>query len=474
MTVRIYCKFSLRFVEVNIDRMPQSLVLINPWIYDFAAYDLWSKPLGLLYLAGFLRKCGFTVHLVDCMDAHFPGLQQDPSVKSPARRAFGTGKFCRKQVSRPPQLRFVERPYSRYGVPEHLFEEALKRISEPAAFLVTSLMTYWYPGVLEAIRVIRKIRPEVPVILGGIYARLCPEHASRYSGATTVSLECDPGSVLQVLEKFSIFAPEKPENPGRLPYPAFDLLGGMDYVCLMTSTGCPYRCRYCASPYLRPGMTRRNPHEVVEEILHWHENFGIRDFAFYDDALLISSQTHMGPILEKTVQNRLPLRFHAPNALHVKEITVRTARLLRCSGFRTIRLGLETSDPELHKTLDKKVSEGDFEKAVQNLLEAGFRGNEIGAYILAGLPGQTAESVLETVDLVAGTGATPYLAEYSPIPHTGLWEEAVRACSFDLVSEPLFHNNTLLPCWGPEKKKAFSKLKKYVNDIRREAALHQA
>jgi hypothetical protein len=31
------------------------LILINPWIYDFAAYDLWSKPLGLLYLAGYLR-----------------------------------------------------------------------------------------------------------------------------------------------------------------------------------------------------------------------------------------------------------------------------------------------------------------------------------------------------------------------------------------------------------------------------------
>jgi radical SAM superfamily enzyme YgiQ (UPF0313 family) len=453
--------------------MPQSLVLINPWIYDFAAYDLWSKPLGLLYLAGFLRKCGFTVHLVDCMDAHFAGLQDDPSVKFPARRAFGTGKFLREEVSKPPQLRFVERPYSRYGIPEHLFEEALKQIPKPAAFLVTSLMTYWYPGVHEAIRVIRRIHSEVPVILGGIYARLCPEHASRYSGATTVSLECDPGSLLQVLENLSVFAPVNPGNSGPLPYPAFDLLGGMDYVCLMTSTGCPYRCRYCASPYLRPTMTRRDPLEVVKEIIHWHENFGIRDFAFYDDALLISSQTHMAQILEETIQNRLPLQFHAPNALHVREITLRTARLLRRSGFRTIRLGLETSDPQLHKSLDNKVSEGDFEKAVQNLFEAGFTAKEIGTYILAGLPGQTVGSVLETVALVAGTGATPYLAEYSPIPHTGLWEEAVRASSFDLASEPLFHNNTFLPCWGPEEKKAFSKLRKYVNDIRRKVALQK-
>jgi len=28
------------------------ILLINPWIYDFAAYDLWVKPLGLLSLGG--------------------------------------------------------------------------------------------------------------------------------------------------------------------------------------------------------------------------------------------------------------------------------------------------------------------------------------------------------------------------------------------------------------------------------------
>jgi len=38
--------------------MSHSLVLINPWIYDFAAYDLWSKPLGLLYIGAYLRECG--------------------------------------------------------------------------------------------------------------------------------------------------------------------------------------------------------------------------------------------------------------------------------------------------------------------------------------------------------------------------------------------------------------------------------
>lgn len=46
------------------------ILLINPWIYDFAAYDLWMKPLGLLYIAGFLEESGYDVSLINWMDRH--------------------------------------------------------------------------------------------------------------------------------------------------------------------------------------------------------------------------------------------------------------------------------------------------------------------------------------------------------------------------------------------------------------------
>ena len=50
--------------------MQKELLLINPWIYDFTAYDLWSKPLGLLYLASFLRKFNFNISYIDCLDKY--------------------------------------------------------------------------------------------------------------------------------------------------------------------------------------------------------------------------------------------------------------------------------------------------------------------------------------------------------------------------------------------------------------------
>ena len=206
---------------------------------------------------------------------------------------------------------------------------------------------------------------------------------------------------------------------------------------------------------------------VLEEILYWHGNYGVKDFAFYDDALLLQSDTHMAILLEKLISLDLNLRFHTPNALHVRGITHDMARLLHASGFCTIRLGLETSDMELHRDLDKKLSEGEFERAVYHLKKAGFSSEQIGVYILMGLPEQSVESVAETIDFVGRTGAMPYLAEYSPIPQTPMWEMAQALSDYDLSSEPLFHNNTLLPCWDDEKRAKVPDLKKQVLKIRR-------
>jgi len=448
--------------------MTPQLILINPWIYDFAAYDLWSKPLGLLYLAGYLRDCGFRIHLIDCLDVHHPLMKEDASFKAPTRRLYGTGKFWRHEIPKPPQLHDIQRPYSRYGLSITTFEEELKKIRNPAAILVTSLMTYWYPGVREVIRLCNKNHPGTPVILGGIYATLCHDHALGTSGADNIIAGNDPRTLLKVLNGHGIETPRNiPDpTPAHLPYPAFDLLSRIDYICLLTSIGCPYRCRYCASHYLNPALKLRDPDDVRDEILYWHKEFGAGDFAFYDDALLVSSNTHMAVLLEGLSDQYPKLRFHTPNAIHIREVNAKIARLMYRAGFKTIRLGLESADISIHHALDNKVEAGEFEKAVSHLLEAGFSRKDIGAYILIGLPGQSADSVIRTLDFVDRTGAFPYLSNYSPIPHTSLWNDAVKHSEYDIASEPLYHNNTLLPCWDKSRKKELPRIRQYMTEIR--------
>lgn len=451
--------------------MQPNVLLINPWIHDFAAYDLWSKPLGLLSIASVLRRRGLRVHLIDCLDIHHPGMRQGTSLSPPVRRSYGTGKFWRQRVPKPPPLQGVPRTYSRYGITEQLFKSDLEKMPRLDAILITSLMTYWYPGVQEAIGLSREIFPGVPIILGGIYARLCPEHAREYSGADLVISEGGRNAVirlLSVLDELGIPCQGHALDPGGLPYPAFELLRRIDYVCLATSTGCPYRCRYCASHYINPDSIKRDPGDVLEEISSWYMDYGVRDFAFYDDALLVDSESHIIPLLKAVVRQDMDLRFHTPNALHVREISGAVAALLKTSGFRTIRLGLETADMALHEHLDKKVSKGEFEKAVNNLRNAGFSPRDIGAYILMGLPGQSVDSVMDSMEFAGGVGAAPYLAEYSPLPHTPLWHDAVTRSHLDIAAEPLYHNNTLLTCWSEGQRERVPELKNRALEIRRD------
>jgi len=452
--------------------MKPTVILINPWIYDFAAYDLWAKPLGLLYLAGHLREQGFSVHLIDCLDVHNPLMKDIANIKKPIRRKYGTGKFWKEAVLKPPQLSTIPRVYSRYGIAPQVFIKELEKVKRPVAILVTSLMTYWYPGVFEAIDLAKDIYPNVPVLLGGIYATLCPEHARTYSHADLIissSNQFQPLECSQFIDRNiqNFLSEEKPQP--FFPYPAFDLLTEIDYICLLSSSGCPFRCTYCASHYLNPSFIKRDPRELFEEVFFWNTKYHIQNFAFYDDALLVDAENNICIFLEEVIKNNLDLQFHCPNGLHITYIDKITAALLYRAGFKTIRLGLETSDTKLHTNLGEKYSKGEFELAVNALKNAGFTTSQIGAYVLMGLPGQTYDQVVETITYVEKAGSVPYLSEYSPIPHTQMWEEAVAVSRFDVSSDPLFHNNTILPCWDGKSLEKVSALKNMAKEIRKKA-----
>jgi hypothetical protein len=107
-----------------------------------------------------------------------------------------------------------------------------------------------------------------------------------------------------------------------------------------------------------------------------------------------------------------------------------------------------------------KVDNREFQRAVRNLKRAGYGGEEIGVYLMAGLPGQRVEEVEESIALVQESGAKPLLVEYSPIPGTPMFEQAKKMSPFDLENEPLFHNNSLFPCrWEGFSWEDFRKLK---------------
>jgi radical SAM superfamily enzyme YgiQ (UPF0313 family) len=329
-----------------------------------------------------------------------------------------------------------------------VFNKLLKGMDKPDIVLVTSLMTYWYPGVFEVIKLIKAVFPGIPILLGGIYGTLCMEHA-RLSGADY--LIKGPGEYVladiwqEIFKEPLSFNPD-PEDLDSYPYPALDLLTHIDQVPILTSRGCPYQCTYCASHLLCSGFRRRSPFAVADEISHWHHRRGVNNFSFYDDALLVKPKDMIIPLLEEIIRRKLPIQFHCPNGLHLREMTLEIAQFMYRSGFKTLRFGFETSDMKRQREMGGKVNNSHLEAAVSYLKQAGYSGRDIGVYILCGLPGQAAEEVKNTVHYVKACGARPLITEYSPIPGTALWSSALDSSPYPIDKEPLCHNNSLLPC----------------------------
>ena len=437
--------------------MEVDFLLINPWIYDFAAYDFWLKPYGLLLIGGKLRKLGYSVYYLDLLDPFHPELP-----KKPKRRNFGTGHFYKEFVPKPVYFNDVPRRFYRYGIPINILEKTLKHIKFKAIFL-TCLMTYWYPGLLALLEFLTTRYPKTPIYIGGIYAKLCYNHLKNQ--IETYFSDYPIYIVNENHDKFleKIKSKYQPSGePYSHEYPIFDLQNKISYVVIMTSYGCPFNCPYCASKKLYPKFKTRNPEEVFKEILFWYTKYGVKDFAFYDDALLFNFESHLAVILEKILSHNLHLRFHTPNAIHARFVTKEVAQLLKKSGFKTIRIGLE----RVENRFDNKLSIEEFLQAVFYLKSAGFKESELGAYFLYGVPEEDFEEVERGLLFLAKHKIPPYLAEFSPIPGTPFFEIAKIYSRYPIEEDPIFHNNTVFPALKKPDWKKIENVKALARKIR--------
>jgi len=464
----------------------KNVLLINPWIFDFAAYDFWLRPLGLLYVGAVLREAAdVDLRLIDCLDRSHPALGRLVGAKPDGR-----GHYPKVEVPKPAALKIVPRRYSRYGLPLDVFERELDLVPVPDMVLLTCAMTYWYPGAQLAVELVRRKFGAVPVVLGGAYATLTEDHARRHSGADivvtgpgenqipalardilgdrairgacsphstrrhTTSRAALPGDPPPAVRRGGPRAGCRPSPPyaafSDLPRPAFDLVRDASCLPLLTSRGCPFPCTFCAGALLLRGegsspdgrFEQRSPASVIAEIADHAARFGTRDFVFYDDALLLRKAEHIVPILEEVVRRCLPITFHTPNGLHIREIDPPLARLFWRAGVRSLYLSQESTDEDVLRDACPKVSPGDLERAMRCLEEAGYARADISIFLIAGLPGQDAASVLESVRRVKACGARPRMAYFSPIPGTRAWQSLVDRGRISPDADPLIHNKS--------------------------------
>lgn len=434
---------------------------INPWIYDFAAFNLWSRPVGLLSCLDMLRRAGASVTLLDCLEP--PG----PDTAWPPARSDATGHYPKARLPKPDALRSIPRNWSRYGLHPDQVAHILQCSEPPDAVLISCVMTYWYPGVTAMVQLLRRIWPRTPIILGGIYATLCPQHADSQEADVVFHGPLERRDNWNGFWRFlGSDPPPIPKNAGLEL--ALDMYARPGFSVLLGSRGCPHACPYCASKQLFRGYVHQSASGLTR-IVAQESGRGIQNFAFYDDALLANANDWLAPWMNTQAQSKVPIHLHTPNAVHVRYLTPALCRQMRRAGFRTIRLGLETS--AFDSRMDKKVSADQWSAAMDALFGAGFSADQIGAYVLFGLPKQDMDEVRESIRFVRSFGLRPHLALYSPIPGTPLFEQACDTSPYPLQEEPLFHNPSLWPCvpggFSWQGRGQWRRLTKVKNDVRR-------
>ena len=397
------------------------ILLVNPYIYDFTAYDLWLRPLGLLYIASILKKyTDSELYWLDALDrfqdnAFLPG---DPALKR--SHTNGSGKYHREILKKPGIYRDVPRNYSRYGIPFETFREKIEQIPPVNMIFMTSLMTYWVDGIHITIKTLKEKFPTATVVLGGILPSLVPVNQLKKTIDADYFIDGYGETKIPDIIKANngnIYPHPDFSHIDNIPTPAVEFLNNRSTLPLLTSRGCPFHCTYCASGILNKKFLERSQKNILEEIHYMHDKYGTKHFIIFDDALLVNKRSRFLKVFRE-VKETLNVSFHTPNGLHVSEIDRETAEIFFQTGFKTLRLSFESTSTEILSKSSDKVTVRQMVSAVKNLEAAGYERKDIGVYLLFGLPGQKVNDIEKALHFVRDLGVTPHLAYFSPVPGT--------------------------------------------------------
>jgi len=406
--------------------MKPKILLVNPPIYDFAAYDFWLKPSGMLSVVGYLRgKADFK--LFDYLDRLAPFMAGQKKCESDR---WGRGRFYSEHIPIPTVFKAIPRYFRRFGLPRRLFADFLAKEGPFDFVMLQTTMTYWYNGLEEVIEDIHKLQPQAKIILGGNYVTLCSDHAQTLGADLLVK-----GMNLEPLWEYLAIDPD-------LQQPAlWEVYNKLNVGILKLTEGCPFNCTYCSVPMVYGKFKPRSlEHSLAElELLC---RLGVENVAFYDDALLFETDKVLIPFLSNVLKRNLRVNFHSPNALNARFVTSELAELMIRAGFKTFYLGFESASKQWQKQTGSKVFSDELAEATRHLLAAGAEPENITAYQILGHPHIDIQELEASMRFVSSLGIRGMLADFSPIPGTPDGEYCRKWIDLD---EPIMHNKTAFP-----------------------------
>ena len=286
-------------------------------------------------------------------------------------------------------------------------------------FTATSLT---YP---EALKMSKKIT-QVPKVLGGVHATLFPEQALADGFDAVVVGEGDLSTYTMTTDWKGIIRSAELTDMDSLPILPYDLLDGYRYraspihsrhkptMPMLTSRGCPWSCNFCSKAVFGSKYRAMSSRRVVEE-LQVLKSRGIREIAFYDDTFTVDRNR-----LLALCDEMAPLGLYWTCQARVNTVNGEILKAMRRAGCDVIAYGVESGSPDILKGINKHITLEQAEEAIRRTHEAGIRSL---AYFMFGSPGETKETVEETIRFAIKLD--PDYAQFSmctPLPGSALYE----------------------------------------------------
>ena len=332
-----------------------------------------------------------------------------------------------------------------------------------------SVVTTQYQYALKMARTIRAAFTDMVILIGGIHATMDPEGCLE-SGVFDYACVGE-GELVEAIEKGGDTTSIKnvwTKRNGTItrnavrPFISLDTLPAKDYeifdfqrmidakdgwVGLMASRGCPFRCSYCFNHRMRAlyerdtGLTGKalnyirhhGVDEMVDEIKYLVANYeNIRMFIFDDDLFTFDKDYVREFCAKYRDVTNVPFVCNA----HARFFDEETAALLVGGGCRIVKFGLESGSERVRRdVMHRAMSNDEIEKAFAAGNAAGLH---TSAFVMMGLPGETAAEMDETIALLARIRPGRFRwAIFFPFINTDAYDMAVEQ---DLVDFEKMHS----------------------------------
>jgi len=238
-----------------------------------------------------------------------------------------------------------------------------------------------------------------------------------------------------------------------LPDPALSSRSAPDreecWMPLQSRRGCPMDCSYCSTATIEGRkIRRRSPESFVRGIAR-HAEAGFRRFYFVDNTFNLPA-SHARDICSRLIASGLMISWRC--ILYPGRVDPGLVRLMAKAGCTEVSLGFESGCESILRRFNKRFGPGDIRRASDMLRDAGIR--RMG-FLLLGGPGETRETVLESLSFADSLGleAMRVTVGVRIYPRTALAATAVAEGQVrpdDNLLLPRFYMAPELRDWLPE------------------------